>query len=147
MDEMPEITSPQAAQKRSADQAAQPQRRPPWAGVDQDLSRRPGVPHMRTDPQPFPNTRFPPERQPGEPAVPKHNRPNKPFPLVFGTSTPLRGLSGAVRRAAYRLPDHYPSHWFLLMVGDRIESWGTRAKRVLPAFAALAALGYVVRRR
>jgi len=141
-----DVTNPETAQQRPAYQAVEVPRRPPWAGVDQDLSRRPGVPHMRRDPRPFPNTRFPPEKQPGEPAVPKHNRPNKPFPPVFGTSTPLKGVSGAVRRAAYQLPDHDPTHWFLLMLGDRIESWGTRAKRVLPAVAALALLGYTVRR-
>ena len=60
-----------------------------------------GVPHEARDPKPFPNTIFPPERQPGEPAAPMHGRPNKRMPPVFGTSTPLRGLSGAVRRMAY----------------------------------------------
>src|SRR5689334_20229820 len=146
MDGMPEITSPEKAQQRSDDQAARVSQRPSWAGVDQDLSRRPGVPHMRNPPQPFANTRFPPERQENEPAVPKHNRPNKPFPPVFGTSTPLKGISGAVRRAAYQLPDHRPSHWLMLMLGDRIEFWGRRAKRVLPAAAAIATIGYLVRR-
>ena len=146
MDGMPEITTPERAQQRSAYQAVQTPRRPGWAGVDQDLSRRPGVPHMRRDPQPFPNTRFPPERQAAESTVPKHNRPNKPFPPVYGTTCPLKGLSGAVRRAAYQLPDHYPSHWLLMMLGDRIESWGTRAKRVLPAAAAIALLSYIARR-
>jgi hypothetical protein len=101
---------------------------------------------MRTDPQPFPNTRFPPQRQAGEPAVPKHNRPNKPFPPVFGTSTPLKGVSGAVRRATYRLPDHYRGIGFFLMLGDRIESWGKRATRVLPALAAVALIRYIARR-
>jgi len=146
MDGMPDITSAESAQRRSAERAAQVPQRPSWAGVDQDPSRRPGVPHMRADPQPFPNTQFPPERQSNEPAVPKHNRPNKPFPPVYGTSTPLRGLSGAVRRAAYQLPDHYPSHWMLMMLGDRIESWGTRAKRVLPVAAAVGLIAYIARR-
>jgi hypothetical protein len=65
---------------------------------------------------------------------------------VFGTSTPLKGLSGAIRRAAYQLPDHYPSHWMLLMLGDRVDSWGTRARRVLPVAAAMAIVGYIARR-
>ena len=58
--------------------------------------------------------------------------PNKPMPPVFGTSTPLKGVSGMVRRMAYALPDHAPSHWLLLMLGDRVESWGVRATRTLP---------------
>ena len=98
------------------------------------------------EPRPWPNTRFPPEPQPGTPAVPRHARPNKPFPPVFGTSCPPRGLSGAIRILAYRLPDHAPSHWLLLMLGDRVEAWGTRVRRALPVALPLAVAGFLVRR-
>src|ERR1700687_6366372 len=94
MDRNPQITTPEKVQQKSA------YRRPAWAGVDQDPARRPGVPRMRLDPRPLPNTRFPPERQAGEPAAPMHGRPNKRMPPVFGTSTPLAGLSGPGRRPA-----------------------------------------------
>ena len=134
----PESTDVETGRRRSASQAAQPVRRPSFADVDLDPARRPGALRTR-EPKPFPNTRFPPERQQGQPAVPRHNRPDKPMPPVFGTATPLHGLSGMVRRAAYDLPDHDPSHWLLLMLGDRVESWGTRATRLLPI--GLPALG------
>ncbi|HYO51957.1 hypothetical protein [Archangium sp.] len=98
---------------------------------------------MRKDPQPLPNTRFPPERQPGEPSSPKHGRPNKPMPPVFGTAIPPRGLSGAIRKLAYRYPDHYPRHWLLMMLGDRVDSWGTRVRRLLPVAVPLAVLGFL----
>lgn len=145
MNPTPELSTPEKVQQRSGYQSLQPVMRPEYWGVDLDPSRRPGVPMMR-NPQPWPNTRFPPERQPGEPASPLHGRPNKQLPPVFGTAVPLRGLSGVIRKFAYRLPDHYPSHWLLMMLGDRIDSWGTRARRYLPVVAPLALLAFVTSR-
>lgn len=129
----------------SGHKAVQAPRRPAWAGVDQDLARRPGVPWQR-EPQPWPNTKYPPERQQGEPASPMHNRPNKHLPPVFGTAVPLKGLSGVVRRLAYSLPDHKPAHWMILMLGDRIDSWETRVERLAPLALSLGALGFVFHR-
>jgi len=141
-----EITTPEQVHKRSAYQGIQEPRRPSWAGVDGDPARRPG--RLRTpNPQPFANTSYPPEHQSNEPAVPRHNRPNKPFPPVFGTSTPLKGLSGAVRRLGYALPDHKPEHWLILMMGDRIEAWGHRARRMLPFALPVIGLALLAKRR
>jgi hypothetical protein len=141
-----EITTPEQVQKRSAYQGIEEARPPPWAGIDRDPARRPG--RLRVgEPKPLPNTSYPPERQANEPAVPKHNRPNKPFPPVFGTSTPLKGLSGAVRRLAYALPDHKPEHWLVMMLGDRIESWGVRAQRLLPVAVPVIALVLLTKKR
>ena len=141
----PTVQTPEQVQQKSRDQAIQEPRKPPYAGVDLDPARRPGVPRMRKDPRPWPNTRYPPERQPGESAVPKHGRPNKPMPPVFGTAVPLHGLSGAIRKLAYRYPDHYPRHWLLKMFGDRVDSWEHRARRVMPVALPLVALGVLVR--
>src|SRR6266850_7884304 len=57
-------------------------------------------------------------------------------------------LGQILRREQLLQIDHGvdPSHWVLLMLGDRIELWGRRAKRVLPAMAALALIRYIVRR-
>jgi len=145
MESTPELSTPETIQKRSGYQSMQPVKRPEYWGVDLDPSRRPGVP-MEREPRPWPNTRFPPERQPGEPAAPMHGRPNKTMPPVFGTSTPLKGVSGAVRKFAYSLPDHYPSHWLLMMLGDRVDSWGTRVRRALPVVLPFAVLGFLARR-
>jgi hypothetical protein len=100
----------------------------------------------RVEPRPFPHARFPPERQQGTPSSPMHGRPNKAPPPVFGTAVPLRGLSGAVRRLAYRIPDHFPSHWVLKMVGDRVESYGHRLRRALPVALPIVAVALLVRR-
>jgi hypothetical protein len=121
---------------------AQPQHgrrfgRSPLDAVDLEPARRPGVPEERP-PRPWPNTRFPPERMRVPPSVPMHGRPNKHMPPVYGTAVPLHGLSGMIRKAAYRYPDHVATHWLLLMFGDRVESWGTRAGRIAKVAAPIA---------
>jgi hypothetical protein len=119
--------------------------RPPVEPVDLDRSRRPGVPKERR-PEPWPNSRPEPARMRAPPSVPRHGRPGKPMPPVYGTAVPLRGLSGAVRRAAYRLPDHTVNHWLLLLLGDRVQSWELRARRGLLVVAPLAAVALLWRR-
>jgi hypothetical protein len=141
----PTVTNAADVQRKSGTKAVQPVHHPPWADVDRDLARRPGVPWQR-DPRPWPNTRYPPERQQGTPASPMHGRPNKELPPVFGTAVPLAGLSGAVRTFAYTLPDHKPNHWMLMMLGDRIDSWETRAQRLLPVALPVALLGMLFHR-
>ncbi len=142
MNPTPELATPEEIQEHSGYKSMQPVKRPDYWGVDLDMSRRPGVPMMR-EPQPFPNTRYPPERQPGMPASPMHGRTNKQMPPVFGTSTPLRGLSGAIRKLAYSYPDHYPRHWLLKMLGDRVDSWEYRARKTLPVVVPFAVLGFI----
>jgi len=40
---------------------------------------------------------------------------------VFGTSTPPRGLSGAIRRFAYKYSEATLSHWMTLILADRVD--------------------------
>ena len=40
---------------------------------------------------------------------------------VFGTSTPPAGLSGAVRRFAYKYSEATATHWMTLILADRID--------------------------
>lgn len=40
---------------------------------------------------------------------------------VFGTAQPPRGLSGTMRGAAYRIPEHRARHWALLLAADRVD--------------------------
>jgi hypothetical protein len=147
MGDIPEVTSPEEIQRHSGYQAMQPVTHPSYWGVDLDLDRRPGVGKRNFDPKPWPNTRYPPERQPGEPAAPMHGRPNKSMPPVFGTTVPLQGLSGRVRRLAYRYPDHYPRHWILKLLGDRVDVWEHRARRYLPVAVPLMAIVALASRR
>lgn len=141
----PTVTTPEVVQRREGNQSLQPVTRPAHWGVDLDRSRRPGVPKLRP-PAPWPHTRFPPEPQHGWPAVPLHGRPNKRMPPVFGTAVPLRGLSGLVRRLGYRVPDHLPRHWALELLGDRIDAWAHRLRRLASVATAAGAAVLVVRR-
>ena len=92
--------------------------RPVGFGVDAMPATRPGVPRER-------NARDPgawwdrPEQQRGADVLLRQGlRAATP---VFGTAQPRRGLSGLVRRAAYRFPEHRTARWALLLAGDRLD--------------------------
>jgi hypothetical protein len=40
---------------------------------------------------------------------------------VFGTSAPLRGVSGAIRRYAFRHSESTYKHWVPLVIADRVD--------------------------
>lgn len=45
------------------------------------------------------------------------------LPPVFGTTAPLHGLSGAVRRLSYRrCSEARAAHWLLLIAADRVDA-------------------------
>jgi hypothetical protein len=136
----PEVTDLETIQRREGYQSLEPVRRPSWWGVDLDHSRRPGVPSHRANPQPMANARLTIERQPGVPASPMHGRTNKKMPPVFGTVQPLHGLAGAIKKRAYAMPDHYPTHWLLKLFGDRVDSFTYNARKYLPFALPVAAV-------
>lgn len=90
------------------------------AAVDADAAERPGVPR-EAQPRPAEGAHeTEPERQPGTEQHLVRAGLDEPTPVV-GMAQPPRGLSGAVRRAAYRIPETRARHWMLLMVGDRVD--------------------------
>jgi hypothetical protein len=46
---------------------------------------------------------------------------HKRLPAVFGTSSPPRGISGMMRRAAFSWSESNWAHWMLLMGADRVN--------------------------
>ncbi|ACG73764.1 hypothetical protein AnaeK_2539 [Anaeromyxobacter sp. K] len=120
---------------------------PPGAGVDGARPMRPGVPRERRETALPDVDREEPARQPGADALGRTGlRVRTP---VFGTAQPVRGASGALRRAAYRIPEHRAGRWALLLAADRVDVLEHRLRRAgwaLPALAALAA-GYLVASR
>ncbi len=114
----------------------------PWSAPDATPARRPGVPRLRR-PVPDPGAHWTrPQQQRGTPLLARSGL--REATAVFGTAQPARGLSGLVRRAAYRIPEHRPARWGLLLLGDRIDVIEHRLARgwwVLPV-AAACALGY-----
>ena len=54
------------------------------------------------------------------------------LPPVFGTSAPLHGVSGVIRRAAYaRFSEARLAHWLLLVAGDRVDAFGAHVGSLL----------------
>jgi len=113
----------------------------PDHGIDTDF-RRPGVP-MEREPSPLEGSAQGALALQDPSACPLIRMElNAPTP-VFGTAQPPRGLSGLMRRGAYRVPEHRPSHWLLLLLADRVDVAEHRAKELwwLPLVAApIAAL-------
>ena len=102
---------------------------PGW-GADLDRADRPSVPKERTDLTTGAHWTIPerqPELQPRERSI-EHGM----LPPVFGTTAPLHGVSGLVRRFAYeRFSEARAAHWLLLILGDRIDVVGSRVQGVL----------------
>ena len=89
-------------------------------GVDLGHEHRPAVPMEQFDPGrtgahwDFPERQ--PERWPRERSI-----EHKFLTPVFGTACPPKGISGAMRRYAYRLGEGTSSHWLILMAADRVD--------------------------
>jgi hypothetical protein len=94
------------------------QRTVPGWGVDLEPADRPSYPKEK-----FENTGAHwdvPERQP-ELQPREKSTEHRFLTPVFGTAQPLRGVSGAIRRYAYRFSEGRTAHWLLLMAGDRVD--------------------------
>jgi hypothetical protein len=93
---------------------------PFWA-VDRSPEARPGVPKERLPPQPLPHS----EGVTQPPQVPRFEILKRvglaELTPVFGTAAPPHGVSGELRRVAYRVPEQRVSHWLLLMLADRVD--------------------------
>jgi hypothetical protein len=68
---------------------------------------------------------------------------------VFGTCQPPRGLSGLMRRAAYKVPEHKAGRWMTLLMADRVDVWESRMRRhpILSGLAVAAVIAAVQVRR
>lgn len=93
---------------------------PGW-GADLDPADRPAVPREVRGLDSGAHWELPeqqPERRPRERSI-EHAR----LTPVFGTSVPLKGLSGIVRRYAYRrFSEARAAHWLLLIAADRVDA-------------------------
>jgi hypothetical protein len=94
---------------------------PGW-GVDLDPHDRPSVPRLQFDPDLTGAHWEFPERQP-EKSPRERSIEHEFLTPVFGTSCPTRGLSGVVRKYAYRrYSEARAAHWLLLIAADRVDS-------------------------
>lgn len=92
---------------------------PGW-GADTARENRPAVPMERTPPRLDVPWSDPPPQQPRTVEVlksverPEHSR-------TFGTRLPPKGLSGVIRRAAFKRSENDIGHWLMLMAADRVN--------------------------
>lgn len=96
---------------------------PGW-GVDLDPKDRPAYPKEVFNRNTGAHWTYPeeqPELWPREKS-PEHAQ----LTPVFGTTQPLKGLSGAIRKAAYNLSEGRASHWLLLIFADRVDVMESR---------------------
>src|SRR3954451_13418873 len=93
---------------------------PGW-GADLDPKDRPSVPRLSEPSRNGAHWDFPErqvERWPRERSI-----EHAGLTPVFGTSCPPRGLSGIVRRYAYRqYSEARSAHWLLLLAADRVDT-------------------------
>ncbi len=100
---------------------------PGW-GADLDPADRPSVPRERFDPAltgahwDFPDRQ--PEKWPRERSI-----EHKFVTPVFGTSCPPRGVSGVMRKYAYkRFSEGRAAHWLILIAADRVDAFGSHLR-------------------
>lgn len=100
---------------------------PGW-GVDLDPADRPSVPREQYDPDRTGAWWEFPDRQ-SEPYPRERSIEHVMLPPVFGTAQPLRGVSGGIRRLSYtRYSEARAAHWLLLLLADRVETYGAIAR-------------------
>ena len=104
---------------------------PGW-GADLDRADRPSVPKERAPSLNGAHWDFP-ERQPE--SWPRERSIEHAFLTpVFGTSCPPKGLSGVMRKVAYkRYSEAKAAHWLLLLAADRVDA----LESTLASFATL----------
>src|SRR3954468_19884454 len=119
----PEIPSAYVRDKRTPPPSREELRaRIPGWGVDLDPADRPSHPKLQSPATPGPHWDFP-ERQPEK--WPRERSIEHAFVTpVFGTAQPPQGLSGAIRKLAYRrFSEGRAAHWLLLVAADRVNAW------------------------
>lgn len=90
-------------------------------GVDADPNNDPTYPmkrHTATEHAGYSWER-PTQQQVDVEVLHSNERPN--ISAVFGTSTPPAGLSGSIRRAAFKYSENSYGHWVPLMLADRVN--------------------------
>ena len=124
---MTEIATPYIAGKRTGRRSAEDLRAqiPGW-GADLDPADRPSYPREQPGIETGARWEFP-ERQPEK--WPRERSVEHAFlPPVFGTSTPPAGVSGAMRKYAYKYSEGRAAHWLLLVAADRVDAWENHVK-------------------
>lgn len=89
-------------------------------GADLDPKNRPAYPKERTPPRLDNLRRDTTEVQPVTVEI-LHSNERPGLTPVFGTTIPPKGLSGMLRRLAFRSSENDLRHWLTLMLADRVN--------------------------
>jgi hypothetical protein len=105
---------------------------PGW-GVDLDPADRPSVPRLQFDPDRSGAHWTLPEQQP-EKWPRERSIEHASITPVFGTSCPPKGVSGAIRKFAYRrFSEARAAHWLILLYADRVDAVGSHVRSLFTA--------------
>ena len=89
-------------------------------GADLDHKNRPAVPMERTPPRFTPaNMQTPPPQPQRVEKLVSKERPG--ITPIFGTAQPPRGVSGMLRRIAFKFTENDIRHWLILLGADRVN--------------------------
>jgi hypothetical protein len=113
---------PDQTQNNGGEQMAALYKHIPGWGMDADPENDPTYPmkhYTGADHQRL-NYERPPQQTVDVEVFHSIERPN--VTSVFGTSTPPRGLSGAIRRFAYKYSEATLTHWMTLILADRVDT-------------------------
>ena len=93
---------------------------PGW-GVDADPENDPTYPYRERDKDQHEgmNWERPTQQEPDVEVL--RSIEHKRLPAVFGTSVPPSGLSGVLRRGAFKFSESNWAHWLMLMGADRVN--------------------------
>ena len=90
-------------------------------GADLDPADRPAYPKERTPPRLDVPYERPAEQENHHHIEVFHSTERPGRSPVWGTSSPPRGLSGVMRRFAYRFSENDVRHWLMLLAADRVD--------------------------
>jgi tetrahydromethanopterin S-methyltransferase subunit B len=91
-------------------------------GIDADNSNYPNYPMKHYTGADYQRIHYAkPQQQPVNVEV-LHSNERPTITSVFGTSTPPRGLSGALRRYAFKFSEGSAAHWMTLILADRVNA-------------------------
>ena len=107
------------------------QARIPGWGADLDPADRPSYPREKFQADLTGAHWEVPDRQP-EKWPRERSIEHQMLTPVFGTATPPRGLSGAMRKYAYaKFSEARTAHWLILIAADRVDSKGSTLRSFL----------------
>lgn len=123
----------------------------PTTSPDVDPASRPGVPMRPERLVPSAGAHIDAPRQRHGAEWVTKRRALAELPIVFGTAQPPHGLSGWLRRFAYRIPETRARHWALLFAADRVDVIEHRMSKTLGVAlvggVAIVAAGALLGRR